>query len=425
MKRCFKVADILLPNFEVTDPARWAVVACDQYTSQPEYWQAVQSEVGDAPSTLNLILPEVYLNQTDTRVPRINSKMCEYQKNVLVKHENSAIFVERVQSDGSVRRGVVMAIDLECYDYTSGSSALIRATEATVLERIPPRVAVRRTAELELPHVMLLIDDPKRTVIEPLITECDGKIAYKTELMLGGGSICGRFLTEENISSVQNALDALVSEQSMEERYGDKTLSPLLFAVGDGNHSLATAKACYEEIKQRLGKAAEEHPARYALVEIVNIHDDALRFEPIYRVAFNVDTRDLLNELHEYISGLDGTQAPQSLHFLTADDEGDIQIPNPQKVLTVATLQDFLDKYLSAHNDASVDYIHGEQATEKLSKSPNTIGFIYSGMQKDQLFKTVIYDGALPRKTFSMGHAEDKRYYMECRKITMAEGTNE
>ncbi len=425
MKRCFKTADILLPDFERTNAELWAVVACDQFTSQPEYWQAAREAVGDEPSTLDLILPEVYLSQTETRVPLINEKMKEYQKEVLHSHKSSAVFVERVQSDGSVRRGVVMAVDLECYDYKKGATSLIRATEATVLERIPPRVAVRRAASIELPHVMLLIDDPEGTVIEPLVNECDGKVAYDTDLMLGGGHIRGRFLTEKNIDDVSAALDALTTKESMKARYCDETLAPLLFAVGDGNHSLATAKACYEEIKQAYGEAALNHPARYALVEIVNIHDKALRFEPIYRVVFGVDTDDLLQDLKKYIETLDGTESAQTLHYMTADGEGDIVVPAPKKVLSVATLQDFLDKYLPRCEGAVVDYIHGESAVKTLSKQKRAIGFTYSGMEKNQLFKTVMFDGALPRKTFSMGHAEDKRYYMECRKITATEDINE
>ena len=403
-----------------TNAKKWAVIACDQFTSEPEYWEKVERTVGDAPSTLRITLPEVYLDEAQERIPSINATMKDYIRDVLVAHENAEIFVERVQSDGSVRRGILLSVDLECYDYRKGASSLIRATEATVVERIPPRVAIRRNAEVELPHVMLLIDDPERTVIEPLINDCDGEVAYDTELMLGGGRIKGRFLSEKNIARVSKALDRLVSPEKMSERYGDESLSPLLFAVGDGNHSLATAKALYEETKAKLGEeAAKNHPARYALVEIVNIHDEALKFEPIYRVMFGVEPKDVIEALNGYISALDGNAEPQTLTYLYGETVGCLEVKTPVRQLPVATLQEFIDGYLESHSGASVDYIHGEESVKALAAKENAIGFIFTGMGKSELFKTVIFDGALPRKTFSMGHAEDKRYYFECRKITL------
>ena len=418
MNSCFKRADILLPDFQKNDAYKWAVVACDQFTSEPEYWENAKREVGNAPSTLELILPEVYLAEANERIPSINSTMKKYISDVLVEHSESAIFVERTQSDKSVRRGVVLAVDLEKYDYTKGASSLIRATEATVVERIPPRVAIRRGAAIELPHVMLLIDDPHKTAIEPLITECDGEVAYDTELMLGGGHIKGRFLTDENYEKFQSALLSLITPDSISERYGDPSLAPLLFAVGDGNHSLASAKAAYEEVKARIGEeSAKTHPARFALAEIVNIHDDALKFEPIYRVMFGVDPADVVRELEKYVNALDGTADAQSVTYTYGDTQGKISISHPVKQLTVGTLQDFIDGYIKTHSGAEVDYIHGEGSVDALSRKDNAIGFLFSGMSKSELFKTVIFDGALPRKTFSMGHAEDKRYYMECRKI--------
>lgn len=418
MKKCYSAANILLPDFDKTDAKKWAVVACDQFTSEPEYWNGVEEQVGDAPSTLKMILPEVYLSDAESRIPNINSTMKQYLDGVLQCHENSMIYVERTQSDGSVRHGVVMAIDLEDYEYTKGATSLIRATEATVVERIPPRVAIRRGADIELPHVMLLIDDPHRTVIEPLQSLC-GDVAYDTDLIMGGGHIKGRFLTECEQTAVGKALDALITPEQMQERYGDSSLAPLLFAVGDGNHSLASAKAAYEEVKVKLGAdAAASHPARFALVEVVNIHDDALKFEPIYRVMFGVDPEDVLSSLNEYVSGLDGTAPAQSATYITGDKTGVIEISRPHRQLTVGTLQDFIDGYIKSHSGAEVDYIHGESSIKALSAKQNAIGFTFSGMSKSELFKTVIFDGALPRKTFSMGHAEDKRYYLECRKIT-------
>lgn len=418
--KCYSPADILLPDMNKTNAKKWAVIACDQFTSEPEYWEKVERTVGDAPSTLRITLPEVYLDEAQERIPSINATMKDYIRDVLVAHGNAEIFVERVQSDGSVRRGILLSVDLECYDYRKGASSLIRATEATVVERIPPRVAIRRNAEVELPHVMLLIDDPERTVIEPLINDCDGEVAYDTELMLGGGRIKGRFLSEKNIARVSKALDRLVSPEKMGERYGDVSLSPLLFAVGDGNHSLATAKALYEETKAKLGEdAAKNHPARYALVEIVNIHDEALKFEPIYRVMFGVEPKDVIEALNAYIAELDGNAEPQTLTYLYGETVGCLEVKTPVRQLPVATLQEFIDGYLESHSGASVDYIHGEESVKALAAKENAIGFIFTGMGKSELFKTVIFDGALPRKTFSMGHAEDKRYYLECRKITL------
>ncbi len=418
MKKAYSSADILLPDFNTINAKKWAVIACDQFTSEVHYWEGVEKEVGDAPSTLRVILPEVYLSQTEERIPKINSTMEKYLSDILVSYPDSMIYVERTQSDGTVRRGIVLAVDLETYDFKKGANSLIRATEATVVERIPPRVAIRRDAKIELPHVMLLIDDPDRTVIEPLCADNCKKVAYSTELMQGGGRIIGRFLDENTKNSVSAALDALITPDAMEKRYGDAELAPILFAVGDGNHSLATAKTIYEELKNTIGtEAAADHPARYALVEIVNIHDEAMKFEPIYRVLFNVDSNDVIEKLSAYMSSLSGNAEPQTVKYIAAGNEGIINAPTPNKTLTVATLQDFIDGYVKEKPDTEVDYIHGEGSVTSLIKD-DSIGFLFSGMGKDELFKTVIYDGALPRKTFSMGHAEDKRYYLECRKIT-------
>ena len=415
---CFGAADLLLPDFNKNDAKKWAVVACDQFTSESEYWESVRAEVGDAPSTLNIILPEVYLSESEKMIPLINETMEKYFSELLVSHPDSMIYVERTQSDGSVRRGIVLAIDLEAYDYTRGANSLIRATEATVLERIPPRVAIRRNATIEAPHVMLLIDDNKRTVIEPLAKLCTGEPIYDTPLMLGGGHIVGRKIEKNVQESLTEALLALVSPDQMAARYGTDGLAPLLFAVGDGNHSLATAKATYEELKSKIGDTALSHPARYALAEVVNIHDEALKFEPIYRVMFGVDPRDVIEELRAYADSLDGVAAPQSLTYLFGDTSGKLTFEKPCRQLTVGTLQEFIDSYITSHKGAEVDYIHGEDSVRKLVAKEGSIGFIFSGMSKSQLFSTVIFDGALPRKTFSMGHAEDKRYYMECRRIT-------
>ena len=415
--RCYKSTDILLPDFSKTDAKKWAVVACDQFTSEPHYWEAADKEVGDAPSTLRIILPEVYLSETEKRIPSINATMEKYFNEVLVSHPDSMIYTERIQSDGTVRRGIVLAIDLEAYDFTKGADSLIRATEATVIERIPPRVAIRKDAPIELPHVMLLIDDPDQSVIEPLMMNNGSALAYDTPLMLGGGSIKGRFLTDEEKSAVSSALDLLITPEAMKKRYGDASLAPLLFAVGDGNHSLATAKTIYENIKAEIGDAALTHPARYALTEVVNIHDPSMKFEPIYRVVFDVDVNDLITKLQNYTDSLSGDAPEQKIEYISNAVNGTVTVKNPVRQLTVGTLQDFIDSYIKDNPNASVDYIHGESSVKSLVLN-TSVGFIFSGMNKSELFKTVIYDGALPRKTFSMGHAEDKRYYLECRKIT-------
>lgn len=416
MKKCYLNANILLPNFDDIAPEKWSVVACDQFTSEPEYWEKAKNIIGDAPSTLNLILPEVYLSETENRVKKINDAMNEYLKNVLVEYPDTMIYVERTQSDGTIREGIVLAVDLECYDYTKGANSLIRATEATVVERIPPRVAIRRDAPLELPHVMILIDDPDSTVIEPIDFDKCEKV-YDFELMLGGGRIRGGFISKEDQKKISEALDNLITPEAMEKKYGDKELAPLLFSVGDGNHSLASAKATYEEVKAAIGKAAEDHPSRYALVEVVNIHSKALKFEPIYRIVTNVDCESFVNEFAAYANSLDGTLSPQKIDYVFGDKKGSITVKSPTQQLAVGTLQIFIDDYLKKNPEAGVDYIHGEGSVIALSQKERSVGFLFEGMAKSELFKTVIFDGALPRKTFSMGHAEDKRYYLECRKI--------
>ncbi|MBR7181733.1 MAG: DUF1015 domain-containing protein [Clostridia bacterium] len=417
MSAYFLPADILLPDFSKVQGKTWSVVACDQYTSQPEYWQAVETEVGNAPSTLRMILPEVYLRETDARVPAIHDTMQDYLREVLVRHPNSMLYLERTQSNGLVRRGLIGTVDLENYDYRPGSASLIRATEGTVLDRIPPRLAVRRGAPIELPHVMLLIDDPQKTVIEPIAARAKAlRQAYSYSLMQKGGAVSAWFVDSVGLGRITNALDRLASPESTKARYGEG-VAPLLFAVGDGNHSLATAKAAYEEIKAAYGDSALYHPARYALVEVVNLHDPALHFEPIYRVMFGVDPNQVLTELQEYSFNLNGTVAPQQVRFLSATRRGTMHFEKPCEQLVVGTLQTFIDGYLARHPEASVDYIHGTRTTEQLATQEGTVGFLFAGMEKNQLFPAVMHDGALPRKTFSMGAAADKRYYTECRRI--------
>lgn len=392
----FVPADILLPK---TGFSKWAVVACDQFTSQPDYWEKADCLVGDAPSTLRLILPEIYLSDDpDSRTAAINTAMSKYLADgVYEEYKNALVYIERTQPDGLVRRGIVGAVDLETYDFAKGTKPLVRATEGTVLERIPPRVKIREHAPIELPHVMLLTDDPNKTIIEPC-TDDDKTLVYDFELMLGGGHIRGYLLSEPAKARVADAIKALLDAEVASED------SPMLFAVGDGNHSLATAKTCY------LKNPTPSN--RYALVELVNIHDDALEFEPIYRVLFNVDPDDVIAALRtRFPAG-----GPQELTVITSSGKTEIGM-SEDTALPVGTLQAFIDEYLTSHSGASVDYIHGEDVVCELAAKPNAIGFIFEGMGKSLLFPAVKRDGALPRKTFSMGEAAGKRYYIEGRRI--------
>ena len=416
----FGPADILLPRG--VEMEKWAVVACDQFTSEPEYWERVEKTVGDAPSTLRLILPEANLKSPDVDeyIGKINASMEDYlRRGVFETLKDSLIYIERSQSDGKIRHGLIGMVDLDDYDFTPGSGALIRATEGTVLERIPPRAKVRRNAPIELPHVMLLIDDPDKTVIEPLTAAAEGmEKLYDFELMENGGSIRGFRLSPAQIGAVADALAGLCTEEAMAKKYGVSGVAPLLFAVGDGNHSLATAKACYEEQKKGLPEEEwKKLPARYALVEVVNNHDDALQFEPIHRVLFGVDPADFMAEFRKfYPNAHEGAGAGHTVEVVYDGYDGKWTVPDPKVQLAVGTLQAFIDAYLRDHA-GEVDYIHGDEVTRELGAKKGNMGFLLPAMGKEQLFKTVMADGVLPRKTFSMGHAQDKRYYIEARKI--------
>ena len=418
----FRPADILLPKD--CEYSKWSVVACDQYTSQPEYWQRVEEYVGRSPSTLRLILPESCLEgpNVETDIMEINNTMSRYlREGRFVEHPGALFYVERTLDNGKVRRGLMGMVDLEQYDYEPGSSAPIRATEGTVLSRIPPRVAVRKNAPVELPHVMLLVDDPDKTVIEPLADQTDSmQVLYDFDLMEHGGHIKGWELTEDQQAQVARALSALADPAKFNARYGTKDEAVMLFAVGDGNHSLATAKECYERQKRL---TPPEHwatlPARYALVELDNLHDASLEFEPIHRLVFGVKPEELLSALVEYYPGAQrGDEAGgHKLAYVYGETQGMISVPDPAAQLPVGTLQNFLDWYLARHKGVRVDYIHGEDVARKLSAQPDTVGFLLPAMGKEELFPTVIRDGVLPRKTFSMGEAHDKRFYLEARKI--------
>lgn len=385
----FYSADILLPkeNYE-----KWSVVACDQFTSEPHYWAKTEEITEGSASAFNLVLPEAYLSGDNSeRIASINANMSKYlNEGIFEKYADAMIFVERTLPSGKIRYGIVGAVDLEEYDFSKGSKSLIRATEGTVLERIPPRVEIRKDAPLELPHVMLLIDDIERTVIEPL-KDAELVTLYDFELMQGGGHLKGSLIPEELQTNILAALEAL-------KNAGGE--NPLLFAVGDGNHSLATAKTCYNNAPTELN--------RYALTEIVNIHDEALEFEPIYRVIFNVDTEDFIKEL-----SVTFTEGPKTIEWYTKDSKGEVHTSG----LTVGSLQPFIDSYLAKHPEAECDYIHGIDSTLSLADADNRVGLIFDGMDKSELFPFVKSKGSLPRKTFSMGEAESKRYYTEARKI--------
>jgi hypothetical protein len=429
-----QVPQVYLPKKGI-DLTQWAVIACDQFTSQPEYWQEVEKFVGDAPSTLNLILPEVYLEKLGgtERIQSIQATMHAYLDQGILQPCDGLVYVERTV-DGKTRKGILLCLDLERYDYTTGSTSMIRATEGTIVERLPPRMKIRQGAELELPHILVLIDDLERTVIEP-VGAAKGKLEklYDFDLMLGSGHLTGYAVNTAQEDKVVAALRRLASPEVFAAKYGiGKDKPVLLFAMGDGNHSLATAKVVWEEMKPRVGM---DHPARYALVEIENVHDEGLEFEPIHRVLFGLK-RELLAAMKDYFGAnltcipvasaqemvgvVDNAKGPEQVIGLISGGKKFVvvKIANPSANLPVGTLQAFLDTFLKEGGAEKIDYVHGGEVVCKQGIQPGNAGFYVPGMDKSDLFKTVILDGALPRKTFSMGEAREKRFYMECRKIS-------
>lgn len=414
----FKRANILLPkNIDMT---KWSVVACDQYTSEMDYWNRVEEIVGDSPSTLRITLPEIFLEDSDVneRINKINNTMREYMdSDLFYELSDSMIYLERTQADGRVREGLMGMVDLEDYSYEKGSQTLIRATEKTVIERIPPRLKVRENALLELPHIMILIDDEKKNIIESLKNEVtDSDIVYDFDLMENGGHIKGYKLSNDSMSKVEEGLESLADKDYFEKKYNVKDKGVLLFAMGDGNHSLATAKANYENLKKTMSEEEYlNHPARYALVELVNLHSDALEFEPIHRVIFDTDVDKLISELYKYYDiNEDGNG--EYFELVTRNMDKKLYISNPKSNISVGSIQIFLDEYLK-DNKGKLDYIHGDETTRNMGKEEGNVAILFEAMPKEELFRTVILDGALPRKTFSMGHSYDKRYYLESRKI--------
>lgn len=428
-----QVADILLPKPGL-DPRKWATIACDQFTSQPEYWQQVADFVGNDPSTYNLVLPEVFLGTPEEvdRIQLTQQKMREYFRQGLFDTRTGIVYVERT-SLGKLRRGLMLALDLEAYDFNKGSQTLIRATEGTILDRLPPRMRIREGAMLELPHILVLVDDTDCSVIDPISARAaELPLLYDFDLMQGSGHLTGRWVNDLDLEKqLVAALQHLASPEVFYSKYGvNSDHGILLFAVGDGNHSLATAKAIWEKIKPTVGM---NHPARYALVEIENVHDEGLTFEPIHRVMFGCqqDAKTALKEFfgdrvrfepcstpEEMMEKVESN--PSSEHVIglgTHEGAALIRISNPSANLPVGTLQEFLDQWIKKGTAGKIDYVHGKEVMLSLGSKPGNCSFYLPAMPKSDLFKTVILDGALPRKTFSMGEAVEKRFYMEARRI--------
>ena len=390
--------------------------------------------MGDAPSTYHLILPEAWLTRPEKseRIHFSQTRMGEYLDSGLLEPHKGFVLVERSVGH-AIQTGLVVALDLETYDFNKGSQSLIRATEGTILDRLPPRMQVRRGAPLELPHILVLYDDPDFSVLKPLLEQKDTlPLAYDFDLMEGSGHITGHFIKDsETLNSVIDHFAGLLDPEKYQARYGDVDQShPLLFAVGDGNHSLATAKSIWEELKPTVGM---DHPARYALVELVNLHDPSLKFEPIHRVMFNVGdgfgylvTKHFepnydIQSVNDFTAMkslvLETETGKQRFGMITDGGYRVVELTAPKSNLTVGSVQEFLDGYLKKNSDAEIDYVHGDDVLEKLSQQPGNLGFYLPPIKKDNFFKSVILDGSLPRKTFSMGHARNKRFYLEARRI--------
>jgi hypothetical protein len=390
----FQPADILLPR--LSDMTRWSVVACDQFSSEPEYWERVKREVGGAPSTLAMILPEAYLGRgADESGEAIARAMADYLRRGLFETiENSFIYAERALPDGKTRRGLVGAVDLEAYDYSPDTAAPIRASERTVAERLPARAAVRRRAALELPHIMALIDDAASSVIEPFARETDAmRKLYDFELMAGGGRLRGWRVTGRGAERVTEAFERLGA-------------SPRV-VIGDGNHSLAAAKAHWDSIKSGLGGGAAAHPARYALVELNNVYDPAVTFEAIHRVVFDVDARQFIAGLEKAVGG-----GAYKIRWRAAGETGEISA----RAACIGDLIGAVQTYIDG-TGVRVDYIHGADSAAALSAAPGAVAVLLPAMDKSDFFGTVAARGLFPRKSFSIGEARGKRYYLECRRI--------
>ena len=408
-------AQILLPSPGVR-PETWACIACDQYTSEPEYWKKAFAAAGDAPSAIRLILPEYNLKNSDTLIPLIHRAMADYlARGLLVPAVDPGfILCERTVATGT-RLGLVCAVDLEQYSFEKGSLPLVRPTEQTITDRLPPRLKIRRGAPVELTHIMILIDDPERTVLEPLQAAKNAlRKVYDFDLMMGGGHLAGWAVEGKSLlEQVDRSLNSLMDT---------KGEHPLLLAVGDGNHSLATAKAYWNEIRDGLSETEREnHPARFALCEIVNIHDEALLFEPIYRIITGADRMEIMNDWQQYAAArgmrLEREGEGHRFAVVSADGEGTVVVKHPEGAIPCETIQKFLDDFLARHPDAGIDFIHGESSLRALAAKPGTVGFLLPEIDKHSFFEDVKKLGVLPRKTFSMGEADEKRFYMEAKRI--------
>ncbi|MFK5927705.1 MAG: DUF1015 domain-containing protein, partial [Desulfuromusa sp.] len=434
-----QIPKILLPK-KGTDMQKWSVIACDQYTSDPDYWQRLEQQTAGNISTLNLVFPEAYLDAADTeqRIEAINRTMEEYLADGSLEEQPPGfILVDRKTAAVESRKGLMVALDLEQYDYTKGAQSLIRSTEGTILDRLPPRIKVRQNAPIELPHIMVLIDDPGKTVIEPLFNENLEKL-YDFDLLENGGHLKGyRVDQPELISQITTALEKLADPADYRAKY-DVDGEVMLYAMGDGNHSFATAKAIWTKLKEEADDPVEvmNHPARFALVELVNVHDPGLEFEAIHRVLFNVDCDHLKQQMESFFAER-GTpmsiiscanleeaeaiaakaQGGHAFPVIFSGHFGVCEVENPEFTLEVATLQTFINQYLEDNSVVRVDYIHGSQIVTELGGQSGSAGFYLPAISKHDLFKTIVLDGALPRKTFSLGEADEKRFYLECRRI--------
>ena len=412
-----KVPEILIPDTNKTDMSKWSVIACDQFTASTEYWDDVKKITGKSYSTVNLILPECYLKTTDIddELKKINSNMEKYlDSGIMKKLEKGFVLVERVTPYTPSRKGLVIAVDLEKYDYSEVADSLIRPTEKTVVDRLPPRIKIRENASLDLPHILFLIDDDENTIIEKLYSEKEKfEKLYDFKLMKEGGKISGWHIAgEEALKKLEKAFASLAAK------------SKTLFAVGDGNHSLAAAKEVWNIIKKKPG-VGHDHPARYALVELVNIKSSGIGFEPIHRVIFNTDAEALLSEFKkrtgcsiEEISRSDvkTPESPDTMIYVTENKCGKITLKNEDNLLATEKIQTFLDSYPGGQGD-NIDYIHGEKDLTDLAEKKGNIGFLLPEISKKTFFKRIAEKGVYPRKTFSIGESIEKRYYLEAREL--------
>ncbi len=419
MEKIFTSAKILLPQNH-QDMQLWSTVACDQFSSQIEYWESLEALVGEVPSTLHLMLPEAYLESRDqfAEAEKINKRMDEYLgAGVFEELPECYIYVERTLHSGALRRGLMGVLDLEEYDYSPDSASPIRATEGTVVDRLPPRVQVRRGASLEMPHIMVFIDDAEDSVLGLLRDSKDSlEKLYDFTLNAGGGAIKGFKVDGMAAEKLEKAIEALSDGEVLRSRYGDK--SPAIFAMGDGNHSLATAKKCWEEIKPTLSEEERVcHPARFSLVELVNIHDEAITFEPIHKVVFDTEPTAFISDCEKWWNEHRGSgNNSHSIRLVVGSEEREISVPGLTIGQLIGKAEEFCQSYMASYG-GRIDYIHNDDTAINMGKREGCAALLLPKMEKGELFPSIIQSGPFPKKSFSIGHAEDKRYYLECRKI--------